>query len=83
MAPRRWERWTEWIGYSACAWGTFFAAQHLFLAGRPDSGMSLDGFIAGPNAGPHNHPGDGGPGFTAGSTTYKARASVRAGAPTA
>jgi hypothetical protein len=41
-------------------------------------GMSLNGFVARPNAGPNNPLGDGGCGSTAGSTTSRASASVRA-----
>jgi hypothetical protein len=41
-------------------------------------GMSLDGFIAGPNAGPHNNLGDGGPRSIGGSTTSKPGVSSRA-----
>jgi len=48
-----------------------------------DVSMSLDGFIAGPDAGPHNNLGDVGPWSPAGSTTSKPGASARAGAPTA
>ncbi len=43
-----------------------------------DMGMSLDGFIALLNAGPHNNLGDGEPGSTGGSTTSKPDVSFRA-----